>query len=420
MNRLIIVFVTAAVALTACGAETDLADLGPPPDSTEVEQVADESDTGQRRGSFDGKWVASQGVVNGEPIELLAVWPITLTVQGAHVDGVAVCNEFGAELEFSDDLVTVVQAHMNEAGCEPAEVHVLEDSFFNSFVRLSHWKNDGETLTISNATDAWTFEPLRPIDASQLEGVTWQLESVEVGDGAVALPDAVAATLLLGDNGVYTVRTGCGRLDGHWGTSGRLLGLNESGQSSESCSTEGSEFHLLLASVLSGRVEAELDEGDLIVQSRGTTLAYRRTEGGPTSPPPIPEATVSPVRHGGGEPAGQVIGPVMLARQCAECDHESAIIAGTLVLDGDCLYLDHPGFGVFTPLWPFGTQWQPEPASVVLPDGSVVAVGDQFEGGGGYHHIDRLSPFTDIQEVLERAASCVLDDAPEVAVVQSY
>jgi heat shock protein HslJ len=420
MNRLVIVLIAAAVAVTACGTETDLADPGPPPDTTAVERVAGESEAGQRQGSFDGDWLAIEGAVDGEPVELPAVWPIKLTVQGAHVDGVAVCNEFGAELEFSDDLVTVVEAHINEAGCEPAEVHVLEDLFFDSFVRLSNWKIDGDTLTISNATDAWTFEPLRPIDASQLEGVRWQLESVEVGDGAVALPDAVDATLLLGDNGVYEVRTGCGRLDGHWGTSGRLLGLNESGHSLESCSTEGGELHQLLASALSGRVEAGLDGGDLVVRAGRTTLVYRRTEGGPTSPPPIPEATVSPVRHGGGDPAGQVIGPVMLARQCAECDQEAAIIAGALVLDGECLYLDHADFGMFTPLWPFGTQWQPEPAAVVLPDGSVIAVGAQFEGGGGYHDITGLAPFTIVREVLERAASCVLDDAPEVAVVQSY
>ena len=46
----------------------------------------------------------------------------------------------------------------------------------------------------------------------------------------------------------------------------------------------------------------------------------------------------------------------MIARRCNDCDKEAAITSGVLVLDGNCLYLDHPEFGAFTVLWPFGRR----------------------------------------------------------------
>ena len=189
------------------------------------------------------------------------------------------------------------------------------------------------------------------------------------------------------------------------------------------CSTERAEFDQLLAETLSGPVEAEADDDAtrLVIRSLRTTLILVRDPDGPSSLPPLPVSSMSPVRMGGGEPAGQVIGPVMIARQCdLDCAHEEALITGTLALTGECLYIDNAESGALTALWPFGTQWQPDPPAVVLPDGATIAVGDQFDGGGGYHSVADLGAFTDQPEVLDKTSACTLDEADEIAVIQTY
>jgi hypothetical protein len=229
---------------------------------------------------------------------------------------------------------------------------------------------------------------------------------------------------LLGANNVYRVETGCGYVDGAWGTNGGVIGLRDDGRLIGECSTELAEFDQLLAETLSGRVEAEAEGEDdgtrLVVRSLRATLTLVRDPEGPSSLPPLPVSSVSPVRMGGGEPAGQVIGPVMIARQCdPDCAREEALITGTLALIGECLYIDDPESGALTALWPFGTQWQPDPPAVVLPGGATIAVGDQFDGGGGYHTVADLGAFTDQQEVLDKASACTLDETAELAVIQT-
>ncbi|MDJ0767646.1 MAG: hypothetical protein QNJ12_02590 [Ilumatobacter sp.] len=128
------------------------------------------------------------------------------------------------------------------------------------------------------------------------------------------------------------------------------------------------------------------------------------------------------------DPTGGVTGPVMFWRErggsTSAADRlptvtvEGALIRGRLELDGECLYVVDAGLR-HPVLWEYFTRWLPESATVLLPDDTVLSVGDAIEAGGGYHRPDALEEFTPSEEVAELAARCAEEPYREVAVIQS-
>lgn len=69
---------------------------------------------------------------------------------------------------------------------------------------------------------------------------------------------------------------------------------------------------------------------------------------------------------------------VLSADPAGDVAYPTAILTGRLTLQDGCLALDG-----FPTLWPAGSDWDEEEMTVVLADGSRLAVGDQVEVGGG-------------------------------------
>lgn len=115
--------------------------------------------------------------------------------------------------------------------------------------------------------------------------------------------------------------------------------------------------------------------------------------------------------------SGGVVGPVVEGSW--RSGGETAEIFGEVVFEGECLYLYQSEIDTRYPvIWPNGTEWDSDQDAVVLPDGTPV--GERFEvyGGGGYHHLDRLSEFT-TEEGVAVVSSCVDNEFGEVAVFNS-
>ena len=107
-----------------------------------------------------------------------------------------------------------------------------------------------------------------------------------------------------------SAQTSCSTVEGYWSAGLGVTSLAPQRDSYASCSAVGADLHELLMVASWGPVEGRHGrEGRLVVGSRQTTMTFRRSEGGPSSPPPVPVLTMSPVRLGGGDAAGQVIGP---------------------------------------------------------------------------------------------------------------
>jgi hypothetical protein len=67
----------------------------------------------------------------------------------------------------------------------------------------------------------------------------------------------------------------------------------------------------------------------------------------------------------------------------------TAEIRGTLALAGACLGIEGAD-GVDVVVWPHGTEATRD--GLVFPDGSVAALGDDVEGGGGFVEDDPNNP----------------------------
>lgn len=117
--------------------------------------------------------------------------------------------------------------------------------------------------------------------------------------------------------------------------------------------------------------------------------------------------------------SGGVDGPVMYWRERppGPTEAEMAEIGGTLVREGDCLFLESDGYRSNV-LWEFGTRWIEERSVVRLPDGTGIPVGSELPArSGGEHPSDQLSRFTTNATVIERAEECAGPDGG-VSVIQ--
>ena len=119
-------------------------------------------------------------------------------------------------------------------------------------------------------------------------------------------------------------------------------------------------------------------------------------------------------------PAGALDGPVMRYPEAASSDGgEDAEVRGRLELDGDCLYVALDEIGErFPVVWPAGTTWDADDAGVISPNGSVMPVGSEVYGGGGYYYVDDVGRILGA-EAEERAANCLDNAYGEVAFVNN-
>ncbi|MGA8255636.1 MAG: hypothetical protein WB767_03590 [Nocardioides sp.] len=90
---------------------------------------------------------------------------------------------------------------------------------------------------------------------------------------------------------------------------------------------------------------------------------------------------ISVIFNGGEESGFSTDGPVLASQPLRGIP--DAAISGQLQLNGDCLLLDN-----LIVVWPFGTTWDDQAATVVTDDGSRYPVGSLVAGGGGVGGFD--------------------------------
>ena len=114
---------------------------------------------------------------------------------------------------------------------------------------------------------------------------------------------------------------------------------------------------------------------------------------------------------------GGVDGPLMYAAARSDTeDAMAAMIIGTLELDGECLYTTFDG-NRYPVLWPHGTTWDENNSSVVLANGTSLALGTELDGGGGYMNIDVFSDVVDNDSAVSLARRCAEAPSFEIAVM---
>ncbi len=116
----------AVVAVTSCGVDAD-DDAGAP----STEPIASVVDLPQ----LDGGWSVDDLTVNGERIELDAAWPVTLTIEGEAISGIAACNRFIGSIDASSAAgggsFVVSDLSWTEMGCDQSAMEI-EQSFLTA------------------------------------------------------------------------------------------------------------------------------------------------------------------------------------------------------------------------------------------------------------------------------------------------
>lgn len=114
---------------------------------------------------------------------------------------------------------------------------------------------------------------------------------------------------------------------------------------------------------------------------------------------------------------GETPAPDVIAHAECEgdaCVSEAALIEARLAVAHECVYLIPAGDDTraMVPIFPPGTVWSMDKTVVILPDESMVAVGEWLRGSGGSGDSQADMPHTAGPEAIERVRTCV--DAGDV------
>ena len=181
--------------LTACGGS------GAGPSQT------DELDLG-------GTWRLTSGTASGDEIPILDDHPITLTITGSEVNGVAACNQYGGRISLKGGGISIDELFMTAAACE-APVGASEAAYVDAFQRVSGMAREGDELVLSGTGIDLIFTRLPEPPTAELTDATWILDTLFVGD--VASPvDGEPAALEFRSDGTFAGSTGCRSFSGRW------------------------------------------------------------------------------------------------------------------------------------------------------------------------------------------------------------
>ena len=244
-------------------------------------------------------------------------------------------------------------------------------------------------------------------DAPVVIDGTWLLVSGTIDGAPVSLVDGGDVTMNI-DGGQIAGTAACngygGTLDIGDGTFS-VRGLWSNDTWCESVAAMDLEEAYLRA--LSDIVSSELTDGALALSGPGVDLVLEPTDPPPEPPPPPPIFD----RKGG------VDGPVIFAADTDRAGAGTAEIGGELVLEGDCLYVSSDR-GRFPVLWPWGTFWQPDSATIRLWNGEVTLIGGRMVAGGAYVDPDDLDQLTS-PAAAALGTQCADGESGEVAHVQT-
>jgi heat shock protein HslJ len=99
--------------------------------------------------SIEGAWQLVSGSLDGEQIPLLDSHPITMSIEGDTVGGVASCNSYGGSYTLSDGEVSFSALFQTEMACSPEEAMAAESAYLDGITRVSSVTASDDSMTLS-------------------------------------------------------------------------------------------------------------------------------------------------------------------------------------------------------------------------------------------------------------------------------
>ena len=265
-----------AVLVAACGeGTTNSDDSGASPSVTDVTLPAPDDDDST---PLTGSWILTSGHLDGEPLELVDGWDVTLTIADDQVSGRAACNGYGGTLATDDRLgdggpFRVTDLSWTEIGCEP-DVMLVEQQYLTALQAVDSYELAGSLhLGATGVGTSLMFDPAAPVVDVDIVGTTWVLDTVIEGEAASNSPMMGAATLTLDADGTLFGSTGCRRLEGEWIARGAQIVFTRFSAIDDPaagiCAPESEALDGFIVTVLGDGFTVEIDGRRLTLMAQG-------------------------------------------------------------------------------------------------------------------------------------------------------
>lgn len=272
-----------ALVAAGCGGGDDNGAAGEP---VPTPAPIDDSEPGD---SIDGAWILTSGSLDGAELVLVDGRDVTMNIDGGQIGGTAACNGYGGTLDVGDESelggsFVVGELGWTEMGCE-SEVMDLEQRFLAALDGVDSYEL-ATTLSLARegAQTSLEFEPVVPVDDTELVGTTWVLDTVIIGDAASNWPGMDAAFLKFSDDGTVVGSTGCRALDGEWSLQGAtiqipiLTAIDD--PTAGACAPESNALDGAFIAVIESGMNTEIDGTRLTLTAPGGDgLSFQAGEG---------------------------------------------------------------------------------------------------------------------------------------------
>jgi heat shock protein HslJ len=250
----------AAVLLAGCGSPG-----APSPDATDAPFDA------------EGSWQLTSSSVNGGEVPLVEGHPVTVTIEGSDIGGIAACNHYGGRLSVTGGRLEIEELAMTAMGCEEA-LMAAESAYLAALQVVETIGGDGGQLVLLGPGVELRFDRLPEPPTAALVDTAWVLDTLFVGDVA-SVPMGDPATLELRRDGTFVGSTGCRTFSGNWLEQGEQIVAPSFGMDQAECPAELSQQDSHVVSVI-GDGFVPTVEGDLLTLTDpgGVGLVYRADE----------------------------------------------------------------------------------------------------------------------------------------------
>lgn len=201
----------AVLALSGCGGSATSG-----PDDADVADVQSEP---EGHPAPTGAWILD---VAQSDLEFPSGSTATMSVrEDGTLRGTSPCNDWFAEADLAaDGSWSLLEFGANDVGCE-TKTGDAQDAFFSALQTATSWElTDDDTLVLAGGPELLTFRSDEPLEADALLGTTWEVVTIEKGDGSRPVPDGVPTPTFtfIGDysGGTFTQYTGCRQATGDW------------------------------------------------------------------------------------------------------------------------------------------------------------------------------------------------------------
>lgn len=228
---------------------------------------------------LDGRvFMSTKVFVGGSEVALVMGTRIRISFDERQIGASAGCNSFGAQYAIVDGVLNASGGAMTEMGCDQGR-HAQDDWLFGILGARPSVTVEGDALTITVGDTIITLLDREiAVPDVALPGTVWTLQSIVSGGTVSSVPDGIAATFEIADDGRVSGNAGCNQVSGTGTTTADTLRISDLATTKMACQgsrgrIEAAVLEILRADEITWSIDANvlsLRVGDIGLDFTGT------------------------------------------------------------------------------------------------------------------------------------------------------